>query len=398
MRLFAVAAIVLSSVPVITTPALAAGCDQPQNYAAEASADLVKVGMLDPGILGLKLPKVADLTLASTSAHLGATSSVRSSARSEYLSAQVLGLALPRGPLEATVAQQAPPTHQDPVRNNALSIDLGVAKAGTGDLIAHARWADGMACGTQVGPAGSASAAILNVTVLPGSNGALVAARDNLASQAETATVQRNGRAATAAAARISLSSLDIAGGKLTIKVISPPTLMIYATGRAATSTVEYKAPILEITGPGIPRQELTGLGKTIDLPLQTSALGSVLSGLPLPVGLGQNSLLRLTIGDLTQQITDQKVTASAASLRLQVLVSGTTQAAVLDLGVGLLTASAQAPQWTDPAPLGNPGGCGAPGCKLPLTGLNVGIAVGAGILLFVLGRFLFVLSGRRRA
>ncbi|WP_026209232.1 hypothetical protein [Catelliglobosispora koreensis] len=397
MRLIAVAAIVIGSVPVITSPAQAAGCAQPLNYRSQASANLLKVGVLDPGILGLKLPKVADLTLASTQAKLGAADPVRSTAKAEYLSAEVLGLSLPRGPLEATVAQSAPPSHQEPVKNQALSVDLGVAKAGTGELNAHARWADGMACGTQAGPAGAANAALLGVSVLPGSKGALVQADNNISSQSATATVLREGRAASAAAAQISLSSLEFAGGKLTIDVISPPSLVVYATGRAATSVVEYKSPVLEISGAGVPRQQLSGLGKTVDLPIQTSVLGSVLSGLPLPAGLGQTSVLRLTIGDLKQDIKDEKVTASTASLRLQVLVSAASQASVLDLGVGLLDVSAEAPKWTEP---NNPPpvDCGTPGCKLPLTGVNVGIAVGAGILLFVAGRFLFVLTARRRA
>src|SRR5689334_2783537 len=129
MRLLTVVALVVGSVPAITTPTLASPstCDTAMPFTASAQADLLKVGLLDLRPLGLKLPEVANLTVASSSAGMTTTAADKSTARAEYLDAAVLGLQLPRGPLEATVTQAAPPSHTEPVRNNALSVDLGIA-------------------------------------------------------------------------------------------------------------------------------------------------------------------------------------------------------------------------------------------------------------------------------
>lgn len=399
MRLLTVVTVVLGSVPVIAAPASAAAmCDRPSSFTAQAQADLLKVGLLDLRPLGLNLPQVVGLTLASSRAGMATDAAVRSNASAQYIDAAVAGLKLPAGPLEARVAQQAPPTHQDAVRNNALSVDLGLAKVGTGDLMAHAEWAEGMACGRQLGRAGSSSAAILEATVLPGSSGAMVKASRNLSSQAGTAILARKGHIAAAAGAEVGLAKVELFGAgaaAVTVRVVEPPQLMAVATGRKETSSVEYKAPLLEISGPGIGTRQLSGMGQAIDLPLPTTALGTVLNGLSLGqvaslTQLGEATMVRLTIGNLEQKITDGKVTASAASLRLQVLAAG---ASLLDLSVGLLQVSASAPRLTEPAP---PNDCGTPGCKLPVTGLNIGLAAGVGVVLFLVGHFLLVLAGRR--
>jgi hypothetical protein len=408
MRLLA-ALVVIGSLPVLAPPASAAAastCDSPVRFTAHARADLLKVSLLDLRPLGLNLPQVANLTLARSSAGMASDEAVRSRAEAEYIDAEVLGLKLPRGPLEAKVAQIAPPTHDEPDRNNALAVDLGLARAGTGDLLAHARWADGMTCGTQVGRAGSASAALLEATVLPGAGGPMVRVSRNLSSQAATALLARDGRAASAAAAEVGLAGLELLGtgsAAVVVRVINPPQLTAVATGRKQTSTVEYQSPILEISGPGAPTQRLDAPGKTIDIPLPANMLGTVLNGLgalvqTLPVGLSRATLLRLSLGQLQKQIGDREVVASAASLRLQLLTVSTAAApesSLLDLSIGLLSASATAPQWVEPVPAGNPG-CGTPACQLPKTGWKVTAAVAAGVMLFVLGRFLLVLTGRR--
>src|SRR5581483_10173146 len=201
-------------------------------------------------------------------------------AQAEYIDASVLGLKLPRGPLEATVTQSAPPSHTEPARNNALAVDLGLAKAGTGDLLAHARWSDDMSCGNQVGRAGSASAALLEATVLPGSGGPMVQLARNLSSQAATALVARDGRAASAAAAEAGLASIQLLGNSataVTVKVIHPPQLTAIATGRARTSTVDYQSPLLEISGQGIATQRLDAPGQHGDISVPPTVLGTVL-------------------------------------------------------------------------------------------------------------------------
>jgi hypothetical protein len=408
-RSLIVAAVVLATAPVAAAPASAnptatESC-VPAGYTAQADAGLLKVSLLDLKPLGLDLPKVLDLSVATSKATLGAKNPIQSTAAADYLDAEVLGLTLPRGPLDVTVSQQAPPSNQAQVKNTALAADLGLAKLGTGDLTAHARWADGMTCGKQSGPAGAATAALVEAAILPGSKGALIEVYRNISSQAATALVQRDGRAVSAAAAEISLSSLEIAGGKVSIRVISAPQLTVYATGRKATSEVDYRAPVLEISGPSSKTQRLSNLGDSVDLELQNGLLGSILGGLRLTEGLGlplqagQHSLLRISLGELTQQVTDQQVSASAASLRLQLLASGsgTSRSALADISLGQLKVSAAAPQWADTVPVDKPDPCGTTGCTLPVTGVNASLAAGTGILLFVIGRFLMVTTRNRR-
>ncbi len=395
MRLLPVVALVTGCVFVIAPPAQAAPstCDTPLPYTASAQADLLNVGLLDLHPLGLNLPKVANLTVASSSAGMATTAAQRSTARAEYLDAAVLGLQLPRGPLEATVTQVAPPGHTEPARNNALAVDLGVASAGTGDLLAHAEWADAMACGTQLGRTGSASATLLEAKVLPGAGGPMVQLSHNLSSVAWTALVPRDGHAAATADAEAGLASIQLLGNSsaaVSIRVIHAPRLVVVATGRAQSSTVDYDSPILEISGPSIPTQRLDAPGRTVDISLPPTVLNTVLSGLTGP----HASLLRISLGELDKQVGDRGVSASATSVRLQLLT--VDQTSLVDLGVGVLRASAAAPQAVGTVPTGgNP--CDTPDCRLPKTGWKITAAVAAGVLLFVLGRFLFVLSGRRR-
>ncbi|GHJ50492.1 hypothetical protein Cs7R123_78340 [Catellatospora sp. TT07R-123] len=503
-----VALVSLSGLALVSTPSLATtGCDRPGGYAAGAAADLLKVSALDLRPLGLPLPAVADVTVGSASASMSATNAIRSTGTARYADARLLGLRLPTGPLDGRVYQQAPPSHQDPVRNNASSVDFGVVKAGTGDLLASAKWDDGQACGTAHGPAGDASAALVDASVLPGGRGALVRAAHNASSTAMTGTLIHRGRAASAAGAEIGLTDLDLIGGTVKVEVLTPPRLKVLATGEAATSAVDYQAPLLKITAPGVGTRTLDsahrsfevavpfpatgGLLGVLNLPalrrraqleglplLDSGTLGSLLSGLPVgnltPIanrltgsagtdtllpqlpelgglpqlgdllgatrlgGLGtpcQLAVLKISIGELEQRTTDRGVTAQAASLRIQVLALGDDRgesAAVLDLGVGMLRAAAAAPRRTgggSPQPsatAGNPGGgssgspsahpsggngggsgpgqspaadssdCDTPGCNLPRTGTNIALIAGAGVVLFIAGRFLLLLARRR--
>ena len=87
---------------------------------------------------------------------------------------------------------------------------------------------------------------------------------------------------------------------------------------------------------------------------------------------------MRLSAGTLNRHVTGTSVTADAATLRVQLLVSGNP---VLDVGVGVLEANASR---------------GAEPATLPLTGVNVGWLVGTGLLLTIAGRFLLLVSRRR--
>ncbi|GIH11257.1 hypothetical protein Rhe02_93240 [Rhizocola hellebori] len=396
MRMLTVVCVVLGSVPLLAAPSTAAPGCPPVSFTASADARLLNFALVDLRPLGLET-HVANLTLAPTKAGMATTATVRGSAQAEYLDGSVLGLKLPRGPLEARVAQQAPPANQNPARNTALAVDLGpVGKIGAGSLEAQAQWTDPMTCGTQTGLAGQGAAAIVDAAILPGSSGAMVRASQNLQSRAATALVPKDGRAASAARAEIGLSKLELLGNAITVRVVQPPSLNAIATGRKETSSVEYHSPLLEITAPGLGTKKLDTPGQSLEIPIPTTTLSTILSGLPLRgLTLGQHpTLIRLTLGTFTQTITDREVTASATSLRVELLTPGTTH--LLDLNIGLLTTSATAPPWAAAPTSPPPPGCGTPACQLPLTGFNIGLATGAGILVLILGRFLLLLTTRR--
>ncbi|MEV4411208.1 hypothetical protein [Catellatospora sp. NPDC049609] len=275
-----VALVSLSSLAVLSAPATAGVCDRPAGYAARAGADLLKVGALNLGPLGVKVPTVADLTIASADSGMSATNPVHSAATARYADARLLGLKLPTGPLDAKVYQQAPPSHQRAVRNNALTVDLGLVKAGTGDLAAHARWTEGMGCGKAEGPAGEADAALVDAAVLPGSRGALAAVPHTLSATTQTATVRHAGVLASGAYAQIGLAEVELLGGAIDVEVVKPPALTVLATGKAATSQVKYDAPLLRITGPGIGTRTLDSLHREIEIAVPAPSSGGLLGAL----------------------------------------------------------------------------------------------------------------------
>jgi len=431
----------------LQAPAAANAC-APQAYAAESSADLLQLTALDLRPLGVPVGPVAKLGLASSRATMDARKPITAHASARYAEAGVAGLELSPLFLGSAVSQQAPPTHAGPAVYTALSQDAGVAKVGTGELSAHATWADKMACGQQTGPVGVSSASVADLSVLPASvSSALVRAPHNLSSQAVTGLRAVGGRTASVAAAEVELTDLRLLNGALTVKVLKPPTLKVTSTGSARTSSVEYANPLLEISGSGLPTQRLTTPSKHVDVALPVSALGlpesanglpalpgdplgTVLRGLNLPLlnslpGPGTYAMLRISLGGLDKSITDAAVSAEAASLRIQLILCGPGQGqtTVLDLAVGLLRASATAPCKTEtstsssspspspstsvsPAPSTSPAGCGGPGCGVPGTGGSlpktgmapVAYVVGAGVLLALLGRLMMVLARRRSA
>ena len=245
------------------------------------------------------------------------------------------------------------------------------------------------------------------------------------------------------------------------IEVIKPPTLAVGTAGTKASGSVDYTAPILKITGPGGISHQINSPGDTVTLGIPSSLpllgqakelakteglplLGDIpldgllgdlnkadasakadkgpvsLPGLPalpdvpklppaadiigaapeaLPVvGSGALSLLRLTIGDVESEITDQAVRAEAASLRIEVLAGHKQETkSLVDVGLGLLSAAAVAPAPEVPVPpVVEPPVTGGGG-GLPVTGANVGVIAGVGIVLLAGGGAMLIVGRRRR-
>ena len=327
-----------------------------------AGADLVRLSALDLRALGIAQASGAGLRLAST--HAGVTDG-RPSASARGVDATLAGVPLTAA--QPAALRQTPGSAQ--VRSRP--VDLGYARVGTGDLRAQA------GC-----PSATASAALVDATVLPGADGlAVVRVPGNVHSLATVGT----GRAQ----AQVGLTDvriLDRTTARIAVKVLTEPTLTVGA------GSARYSSPVLEVTLPSGGVRRLDAPGQHLDLGLSNTGTVSAsgpqrdvtesLPGNPLAALGGRLPAgpvtLRLSAGTLNRHVTGTSVTADAATLRVQLLVSGNP---VLDVGVGVLQANASR---------------GAEPATLPLTGVNVGWLVGTGLLLTIAGRFLLLVSRRR--
>jgi hypothetical protein len=284
-----------------------------------------------------------------------------------------------------------------------------------------------------------------------------------LSSATETGLDKKGDQVCSVARASVGVAEISLFAGSrsaIKIEVIKPPTLAVGTAGTKASGTVHYQAPILKITGPGGISHQINSPGDTVTLGIPSSLpllgqakelakteglplLGDVpLDGLlgdlnkpdatakadqgPLPglpalpdvpklppaadiigaapeslpvVGSGALSLLRLTIGDVESEITDQAVRAEAASLRLEVLAGHNKKTkSLVDVGLGLLSAAAVAPAPVVPAPPAvEPPPVTGGGGGLPVTGANVGVVAGVGIVLLAGGGAMLIVGRRRR-
>lgn len=448
--------------PTLAVPAAAADCADPMPYRAYANTDLLRLSALD--LPGLNLGPAVDVRLSSTGASMNAETEVAAAAAARDVAANLLGLdligLLPIDGVGHTVYQQAPPTNEGPATATGPRLDLGVARVEISQSSAHARWHESMRCAQSIGTAGVAGTSLANAAILPGlGKRSLIWLPGNLSSQSEAGLTEQDGRVAAYATSAISLAEVRLFAGtrsEITVKVISQPSLRVSTTGAPNSHRVQYDTPVLEISGPGIGRERLDAPGTHIDLALGPTGLlgrlglplisggapaellddpavegldtsGEVTDpalpapeGLPAPEQLGglpllqdvlanvgelldlsQLSVLRLSIGELRQQVEGDTVSASAASLRLQVLRWGNDDPAeparaALDLGIGLLQAAANAPAVADP-PMPSPDpdddGDGGDGGELPITGTVTGLVATGGVLLTVLGGAIFLLS-----
>jgi hypothetical protein len=343
-----------------------------------ASADLVALTALGALPLGLPLAGGAGLRIASARSGVAAT---RATASARGIDATLANLPL-RYPAPVA-AQQAPPAHAS-TQVRSTAVDLGVARVGTGDLRAQA------SC-----PTATASASMLDATVLPG--------MDGLSLLKVPGNVNAGTSVGTSVVARVGLADIrlfDGTQGRVAVKVLTEPTLTVTP---GTHPDVRYSSPVLEVTLPGGQVHRLNAPGQHIDLGVARTGAVSVsgpqraitenLPGNPLAALSGHLPpgtdlvVLRLSVGALTRHGSGTSASASASTLRVQLIESGST---LLDLGVGVLSADASG------TPLREVTGAGSGGGTLPLTGVNVGWLVGTGLLAAIAGRFLLVISRRR--
>lgn len=343
----------------------------PTPVAADAGAGLLVLRTL-PGATIPGTPGTGALTGAVALSRATADSTGPANGKSTATSSP-FGLSLGGTPIPnpETLSQSAPPDHPTPTTGgNAFPTQLSpLLRGGLLQGSVQARWNDTL--GPCVDPISAASTSLADLTAvntlpaltLPTANdpvaaltGLLGKVQDGFQSQATllgggagtgsvltmpgtskvtstTRLVDVAGQAGKGVQAQSTVSLADITllpGTPLqtTIKVLSEPTLIATSTGDAATSTVDYSAPVLQFLRNGQEVGRLTAnstdnpLTATVDesafsIPLQIPLVPNALTGLPAPV-----------LGALGSILTPAAA-AGPASLDLGVLPT-TTLGAVL--------------------------------------------------------------------
>ncbi|GGN05468.1 hypothetical protein FHR83_001407 [Actinoplanes campanulatus] len=420
------AALALPVAPAAATPATPAaeGCHI-GDFTARAEAGLAKITMLDPGPLVEGLPALADVRLAVSDGTVNSAGRpFKTVAGGRHADAKLLGI-----PGGGTGAQHMAPSRQNgPVTAELAQFQAaGLATVKLGKATAHATWERGYRCG-RTGPLTRSAVMLGGLSLLDGTGPvpALQADRRRTgllrvgpSGSTQTATdlvpVGR-GRIGVRSAAGAALSDLSLFAGtpqEISIKVINQPRLEVIAGGDRANSKVTYKPAMLSVTAAGESAHVLKDAGTAVSLDL----LGGIEERSPAALQV------RVSLGDLKQQINGRQVRAEAASVRVQVKLG---QVHVLDVTLGHLSAAACAPAAvhdgkpygahprgrtsptpaavqpagripaSPPSPVASPSpSAGTPDGQLALTGTDV-TAYGFGGAALVLGGLLALLFGRR--
>ncbi|GAA3363717.1 hypothetical protein [Saccharopolyspora gregorii] len=336
--------------------------------------------------LGLGLAK----STANSEAYLATE---RSTAEASPFGAAIGGYA-PQVP-GASVAQTAVPDHAEPTTTGVQpppSPADALVKLGLLEGSAHARWDERLGpCVSPISEASSSLASLSAVNVLPAlpdtpqqdgdqhaalagapgsparlggllsggeptesGAGSLVHVPDAVRAHSKIELVDVPGSAGKAvrSTSTMRLASVRLLSGtpqELRVDVVSEPTLTVTATGDPATSTVDYEAPVLRVTQGGRELAELDAANPQADLPI---GLPGVPGELPV-VGPAVNDrvldlgVLRLSIGELTQEANGTELRAGARMFDLKLLPGtalGMPDAALAEVSFGEQTARAGAP------------------------------------------------------
>ncbi|GAA3249357.1 hypothetical protein ACFO1B_47010 [Dactylosporangium siamense] len=283
----------------LAAPAVAAPADAacPEGFGATAASNTLALGRVDLRATGLSGVVLPELRVATT--HSGiAGGTLRAAADARYLRSSG---DLPAGVLGPRAYQQAPPSNDQPDVVNVAGVDLGALRLGTGGLRAQASWKNAGRCTTADGPRAASSATLAGITVLPGRNGRALLRINAVESATVTGVGSAGGRPAATAAATGGIADfklLDNGPSAIGVRVISPPTLHVLA---GAKKTVDYTAPVLEITIPGQAPVRVSSAGSHVDVVVpvdaaSTEAAADLARTESLPL-LGGLSLIDLLTG-----------------------------------------------------------------------------------------------------
>jgi LPXTG-motif cell wall-anchored protein len=366
---------------VATTPCV------PASFTANASADLLKLTLLDVGPLGLLHGPIANVTIGHATADMAHAHPLHATGAADYLSATLAGITVPPSLLNTHAQQDAPPAHASADTHSLVALNSGLLDLGVGNVKASAGRTGPYSCSLA-----TADASVADAAVLSGLGGhSLLSLPTNLNGNAGAGLIKQGGHIASAAEADAGLAELHLFGGtdaEVGVKVVTEPTLKGIATGSAGTSSVTYTSPVLDVTLPGGAHVRLDGVHTHLDMVTGATAgaVSELLGSLNLPLTQDlpllnklkkRNQIeLRLTIGELTKHVGATSVSGEAATLRLQLLLarSGTRSGiaahatsgsvTLLDLGIGDLSVAASAPAATTPpgGGYGSPAPCASPG------------------------------------
>ncbi|WP_433793093.1 hypothetical protein [Actinoplanes sp. CA-252034] len=366
-------------------------CDRPADYAAQSAAEVLRIDRLDLGAAGKKTsagtgeaaslstrerggaaPAVHGVGLGEVRAVLIAKGPVNSAGAARILNGKVAG----SKERNDQVVQKAPPVNPKGVTRRTGSKRFGPVQVGAGSLSARATWAHGMDCGNAAGDTSTASAGITRFTIAGGGNGSLVRVPEKITSRTSTALRLRGGAPQSVGSATISAGRISLVDNEVRLRVLQAPELRAAMTS-TGQSRVDYRAPVVEVSGRNGKKTRLSTPGEHIDITLsdEVRPLESMpprldtIGGLPLPKVSGlpvagtpevtpapdpkPGSTLRITLGKVRQSTGNNAVAARATAIRVTLtrnVDNGDGHAAnapsgvVADLGIGMLEAAAVAP------------------------------------------------------
>ncbi|HUR78924.1 MAG TPA: hypothetical protein VMZ22_13330 [Acidimicrobiales bacterium] len=337
-------------------------------YGGNATGDLVHVeavnipGSLDPGLADAHL---APSTARVQSSGLGAGpyQGKRSAARAANLDAPLLGGAVDLSGLIVEAEQTAPPTNASPVVESLTGpIDISpIATPEAAKASAHAVWgASDTACIAAGKPIATSTSTVLDASLLGlgdpigdalvsvvNSNGGAVFTKSDVGLVNVTGQTNKGVQSAVLD----QLTGVVLFKGspnEITLNVLAPPTLTAVATGTAATSSVTYNQPVIQIIQGG----EITDVLSASDINSEVALPGV---------------LLRLSLGVLKDVVkTDTEASGNTRLLGIEVLdITGSITLASVEIAP--MTAKATVPK----------GGVECPGGGDPLANLQVDASTG---------------------
>jgi len=357
-----------------------------------------------------------------------ATAQVKSAAVARLLDGQADG---EPGWIEP-LFQQAPPTHAHPATRATDAGRVGPLKLGSGNLTGHAQWDPAMACGGAEGETAGAQSAIHNVNLLGSAATALIRVPQKAAGVSTTALDGTGESARTVASATVTGGGLDLAGGRVRVRILTAPSLV--ATMSSGGGDVRYQPAQIEVSGDGIATKRLAAAGESVDVTLGGDAreaggldaaalrdLRPASRPLPLPHVPGLPAVsapspvtesapaadgrmrLHITLGGVRQAEKGHAIAARVAAIDVSLTqgdvtggrgkdgYGGQSSAVALDFSVGLMEAAAVAPERMSPVDMSGTGG------GLPITGPGVAGLALAGVAMVLSGVGVVLLGLRRR-